>query len=155
MRKQVSVTIEGWTYELAQVGAVEGRALVLRFLKLLGRFAPMLAALGDTVKAAKTEDGSAPENDPTEAIEEIGAALTNIDGGELEPLWDAFAKHATVRGQDGKTRQNLAEVFDEHFAGEYFAMVRFFIESAKLNFGDFLGKALAQAGSPKKSAATP
>jgi len=132
MRKQQTVNIEGFTYELSQMGAVEGRALVLLFLKLLGRFAPLLA------KGAGALDA--------DALDAIGTAINTVDAKELEPLWDAFSRHAQVRSKDGKTRQVVSEVFDEHFAGEYFAMMKFFIESAKLNFGDFLGKALAQAG---------
>ncbi len=139
MRKQQSIAIEGFTYELSQMGAVEGRALVLLFLKLLGRFAPLFM--------------SAQKGLGADAIEAIGSAINTVDAKELEPLWDAFARHTQVRGKDGKTRMNLHEVFDEHFAGEYFAMVRFFVESARLNFGDFLDKALAQA-SDKPAAAT-
>ncbi len=146
MRKQTSVAIEGWTYELSQLGAVEGRALVLLFLKLLGRLAPALAAGLGAAKSAGSEAGVVTAlMDSPQVVGEIGQALTSIDSRELEPLWDAFARHAQVRGKDGKTRQALHEIFDEHFAGEYFAMTRFFIESAKLNFGDFLSKALAQA----------
>lgn len=142
MRKQQTVTIEGWTYELSQMGAVEGRALVLLFLKLLGRFAPIFA-------------NGAKEALDVDAIESLGAAINSVNAGDIEPLWDAFARHAQVRGRDGKTREALSDVFDEHFAGEYFAMVHFFVESAKLNFGDFLGKALAQAGSLPDADKTP
>lgn len=141
MRKQHPVTIEGFTYELSQLGAVEGRTLVLLFLKILGRFAPMLASASGALNG--------------DAIEAIGTAINSVEPKELEPLWDAFSRHAYVRGKDGKTRQLLSEVFDDHFAGEYFAMVQFFIESSKLNFGDFLGKALAQAGNLPPVAPTP
>lgn len=144
MRKQHPVTIEGFTYELSQLGAVEGRTLVLLFLKILGRFAPMFASAAGAMRTLNSE-----------AIEAIGAAINTVEPKELEPLWDAFSRHAYVRGKDGKTRQLLSEVFDDHFAGEYFAMVQFFIESSKLNFGDFLGKALAQAGNLPPVAPTP
>lgn len=156
MRKQQTVNIEGWTYELSQLGGVEGRVLVLRFAKLLGRIAPVIAG---AMKAAP--GGKVPAEGVVSAlldngvVEDFAIALNAIDANELEPLWDAFARHAQVRGRDGKTRENLHEVFDEHFAGEYFGMVRFFIESAKLNFGDFLGKALAQAGAQTDTEATP
>lgn len=138
-RKQQSIAIEGWTYELSQLGAVEGRTLVLLFLKLLGRFAPLLA------NGAKLD---------ANALDAISTAIATVDANELEPLWEAFARHAQVRGKDGKTRVSLHDIFDDHFAGEYFAMVKFFIESARLNFGDFLAKALGQAGA-HGDAATP
>lgn len=145
-RKQQTVTIEGFTYELAHIGAVEGRSLVLLFLRLLGRFAPLF------VKAKTARDAGKLD---ASVIEDIGFAINSVDPKDLEPLWDAFSRHAQVRGKDGKTRENLHEVFDEHFAGEYFAMVHFFIEAAKLNFGDFLAKALAQASELQGTTPTP
>lgn len=146
MRKTASVTIEGWTYELSQLGAVEGRTLVLLFVKLFGRFAPVLASgLKAAGKVESAEGMTAALLNSPHVIDDLAHAITNVDQKELEPFWDAFSRHAVVRGKDGKTRQPLHEIFDEHFAGEYFAMTRFFVESAKLNFGDFLSKALAQA----------
>lgn len=132
MRKQKTITIEGKAYHLSQLGAVEGRRLVLLLLRLLGRFAPLLAS----AKNALDKD----------ALESIGDALAAIDPKELEPLWDAFARHAYVVLPNGKL--SLHEQFDEHFAGEYFAMTQFFIESARFNFGDFLAKAFATANAP-------
>lgn len=153
-RKIITVTIEGWTYELSQLGAVEGRELVLRFIKLLGRFAPMIAS---AVKA-KADGGDGDEVASAvgaELIGEIGSTLATLEPKELEPLWDAFSRHASVKGKDGKSRESLHEIFDEHFAGEYFAMVRFFIEAAKLNFGDFLSRALAQTSAAPAAGTTP
>lgn len=141
MRKQKTVSIEGLNYDLSQMGAVEGRALVVLFVKLLGKFAPVLASGAEALNA--------------EALASLGSVLASVDAKELEPLWEAFAKHAFVRGRDGKTREALAEVFDEHFAGEYFAMVQFFVESSKLNFGDFLAKALASASAARATDQTP
>jgi hypothetical protein len=150
MRKQVNVTIDGFTYQLSQLGAVEGRELVVLFVKLLGRFAPMLAS---AVKSSKGTSGD--ELSSSGVVAEIAGAIGTLDPKELEPLWDAFARQAMVLGKDGKSRQPLNEVFDDHFAGEYFSMVRFFIEAAKLNFGDFLSRALAQSSATPAPGATP
>lgn len=148
-RKQKSVVIDGNTYELSQLGAVEGRELVVLFVKVLGRFAPLIAS---AASAQKAEGGA--EAKALELAEEVAGAIQTLDPKELEPLWDAFSANAMVRSKDGKGRERLNEVFDDHFAGEYFAMVQFFIEAAKLNFGDFLSRALAQAGAPD-AAGTP
>lgn len=150
MRKTVPVTIEGYTYEISQLGAAEGRVLVLRFAKVLGRFIPLLV---DAAKSAGQQDATAAKA-TLQIFEDVGAAINEVDPTELEPLWDAFARHAYVRGKDGKSRELLSEIFDEHFAGEYFAMVRFFVEAAKLNFGDFFARALVQASAADASGAT-
>lgn len=151
-RKQKSVTIrhtaDAFTYELSQLGAVEGRELVILFVRVLGRFAPMIVA---AMKASSGGDGIV----ASKMVEEVAALMQTLDSKELEPLWDAFARHASVRSKDGKSREVLSDVFDEHFAGEYSAMIHFFIEAAKLNFGDFLSRALAQASAPADTDATP
>lgn len=154
-RKQKSVAIDGWTYEITQLGAVEGRELAVTFIKVLGRFAPMIAS---ATKASKDETGltkAAALELVEELVGEIAPALQTLDPKELDPLWDAFARSTQVRGKDGKTREPLQDVFDDHFAGEYYAMVQFFIEAAKLNFGDFLSRALAKAGEQSVGGATP
>lgn len=133
MRKQKTATIGGFTYEISQFGAGEGRVLAVSFLRLFGKLAPMLAS------ASNAEEGSA------NRIQSFSAALSVIEPNELEPFWEAFAKHTQVRSKDGKGREALHEVFDEHFAGRYFEMSQFFVEAATLNFGDFLGKILAPA----------
>lgn len=149
-RKQKTVAIDGYTYALSQLGAVEGRELVVLFVKVLGRFAPLIVS---ATKAGKVEGGA--ESRAIEIAEEIGAAIQTLHPKELDPLWDAFARHAYVLSKDGKGREQLSEVFDDHFAGEYFAMVQFFIEAAKLNFGDFLERALGQASASQAADATP
>lgn len=157
-RKQKTVTIrhttDGYSYELTQLGAVEGRELVIQFVRLLGRFAPLIASATKATSTGKpgVDLSSAVASD---LVGEIGGTLIALEPKELEPLWDAFSRHASVRSKDGKSREALADVFDEHFAGEYSAMVEFFIEAAKLNFGDFLSRALAQASAPADTGATP
>lgn len=142
-RKQKSVIIEGLAYELSQMGAVEGRELVILFSQMFGRvFGKVAPFLGVLAKPASEATSASPD---TEAVLAIAEAINMIAPAQLEPLWEAFAKNAWVRGKDGKSRERVSDVFDDHFAGEYFAMTMFFVESAKLNFADFLAKAFAQA----------
>lgn len=162
MRKQKTVFIEGFTYEITQLGAVEGRELVILFSQLFGRvFGRLAPFLGVVSKKAKpkaedaAQDTAPPPTMDADAILAIGDAINSIDAKQLEPLWDAFAKCAWVLGKDGKSRQQVSEVFNDHFAGEYFAMTLFFVESAKLNFADFLAKAFAQADALKGPDPTP
>jgi hypothetical protein len=124
-RRTESVTIDGFSYDLTQLGAVEGRKLLIRFGQLMGRLAPVM------LSAAKL-DG--------DALAGVAETLDGLEPEKLEPLWEAFTRSAVVR--TNAARQPLADVFDDHFAGNYYGMVRFFIESAKLNFGDFLERML-------------
>jgi hypothetical protein len=149
-RQQKTVTIEGWKYELAQLGAVEGRELVVLFGRVLGRFAPLIVAAMKSRKAKVDTEAKA-----IDIAQELGEVMQTLQPKELEPLWDAFSRNAQVWSKDGKSREPVADVFDDHFAGEYFRMVQFFIEAAKLNFGDFLSRVLAQASALDAEDGTP
>jgi hypothetical protein len=133
-RRTETVAIEGVNYDLTQMGAVEGRRLSVLFLKVCG---PVLGHLDKL---------------DSEALSAIAGILGSIDEEKLEPLWKAYAKNAVAR-PDGK-RISLAEedAFDEFFAGNVFGMWQFFVESSKLNFSDFLARAMAGLGSENEKA---
>lgn len=137
-RKTERVAIEGVTYELTTLGGVEARELVVIFAKTLSGFVPLFTT-GAGLDA--------------QALSALSEALASLDPKHLEPLWDGFSRNAWVIGADGKTREKVADVFDDHFSGEYFAMMKFFFESARYNFAGFFGKALAESASASGSAA--
>lgn len=129
-RRTETVVIKGTPYDLTQLGGVEARRLSVLFGRVCGPVMAKLTATSLDEEAAKA----------------IGEVLADLDEEKLEPLWKAFAKHAVAR-PDGK-RIVLADdgAFDEHFAGEVFAMWQLFIESAKLNFSGFLAEIFGALG---------
>ncbi len=150
MRKTLRTTIDGHTYESAQLGAVEGRKLYLRFIKLLATFAPLLASLRTMLKDAKKSDGEVSlesligsiDNDTFMKV--LSEASAHLDPEEFEVCWEAYGAYCYFVFPGG--RQNLRECFDEHFAGRYGAMTKLFLELTKLNFGGFLAEVGSGAG---------
>ncbi len=146
MRKTLRTTIDGQVYESTQLGALEGRKLYLRFIKLLATFAPLLASLrGMVEEAKKSAEGGANSLDALVSginddafMAAISEAVTKIDPEEFEVFWNAYAEFCFVMHPNG--REQLSRCFDEHFAGRYGAMTKLFLELTKLNFGGFLAE---------------
>ena len=124
MRETKTVEIEGIRYELMQMGAVEGRRLSMLFAQVCGVLLPH-------IQKASVD---------SEALSAVAAALADIDPDKLEPLWKAYARDAVAKPNGKTIVLGDDDNFDDHFAGEFMAMWKFFVESSKLNFGAFLEK---------------
>lgn len=135
MRKQETVTIDGDEYEITQLGAIEGRRVLTKLLKLAG---PALGALAGAGKLDETAIGAA-----------LTSAAEELDEATLDSLCETFGANSTVRNGDRRPKLE-AVVFDNHFAGRYMAMTKWLIACLKLNFADFLeGSTLGNLPSEK------
>jgi len=115
MRETITKDISGVTYHIQQLGARQGRSIMTRLIRVVG------PALGET------ED-----LDLTKLFE----ALKEED---VEALCEAFAKTTRVVTGTNKERV-LGDIFDDHFAGKYGAMIKWVIACLEVNFGSFLAE---------------
>jgi hypothetical protein len=158
-RRQEEFTLDGETYRVTQLGALEGRRLMVRFVKGL---APMLeqikldfSAVGKGGKAGLV--GSLLEAQVEKTIlPAIGGFLEQLDEKLFEELCDKFARLTEVRVDDqhGERWPDLNKVFDDHFAGRYGHMLRWFLRCLAINGGDFLPD-LARMSRPAAATETP
>lgn len=106
--------IDGVKYRVTQLGAVDGRAVLLRLLKAFGPSAA--AMLGDNIAEA--------------------VAKLNLSEDDLSYFCQQFGQKTFVVLGDKTPR--LDNVFDEHFAGRYRAMILWLGFAVEVNFADFL-----------------
>lgn len=113
MRETVSKSIDGFEYQIQQLGAKQGKTVMARMLRV---FAPAAEA-----------------SDP---IAKLAAALTDA---ELDFLCDTFAKVTQFSAADKpQAVLRLSDFFDDHFAGRYGAMVKWLWACVEVNYGTFL-----------------
>jgi hypothetical protein len=131
--KTAKFQIGGRTYEATKLGAVTGRKLWLRLVKVLSHLLPVL---GDVQKALAAGDDA--KLSP-ELIEKIPGVLENLSEQDLEIFWSAYCANLWLLTPSG--RMALTEdLFDVHFSGDYVSMMKLFVELTKFNFGaSFLG----------------
>lgn len=133
-----SRTIAGTAYRVTQLGALEGTTLLVRLVKLLGpgvgsfiggagRGALNPASGADSVLAVGTG----------EAIHELCARL---DAAELASIIHIFAVQ-TVVVVSREQEPRLSDLFDDHFAGRYDAMLAWLRWCLEVNFASFFGAA--------------
>jgi hypothetical protein len=112
MRETKTVTISGVEYQITQLGAKQGRAVLARLLKILG---PAAEATNPVVELSKT-----------------------VTEDELEFLCSTFAKVTQFSPESGKLFL-LADQFDLHFAGKYGEMFQWLWACLEANYATFLG----------------
>jgi CYTH domain-containing protein len=137
-------TIGNHSYTVRQLGASEGRKMLMRLIKVLG---PVLSTLltGEGGKA-KVKGWSFLET----PLADIGKALLTfsdrISEQDLEYLCATLGMATEVHFPDGKTRPLTLEEQELHFAGRYSDMFRWLGFALEANYSDFFGSSSALAG---------
>ena len=124
-REPKNTTINGTFYEVMPLGALKGRSVFVRLLKMFG---PLFA--GD-----------------------IAAGLDHLSEDDFNYLCDVFAEYTNVRINE-KQMPVLKDVFDGHFSGKYLDMLQWLAFCVQVNFGDFykgLGKVADSAATDGKA----
>lgn len=135
MRETRSITIKNTPFTITQLGAMTGRKVLLRAVRLI---APVVRS------------GANREN--VEAV--IEAVLSNIEEADFDFMCDAFSGATSMKKMTTAKMPMLVDVpfnFDEHFAGNYTAMFEWLTAHIKLNFESFL----VEIGEMMKGLATP
>jgi hypothetical protein len=119
------------TFRITQLPAKRGRAMLVRFVRLLGPGAgAFVGGLGR---------GKAPSLDFA-AIVGVGDAVHDIclrlSDEELGAICDEFATH-TVVVQSREIELPLTKVFDDQFAGKYDEMLEWLKACCEVNFSSF------------------
>jgi hypothetical protein len=155
-RKVETFALDGEHYRVTQLGAVDGRRLIVRLIKTM---APLLRGV-EMAGAKPTPQGVLSRVLETSDGKVFGAVadfLQEFDGAFFEELCEKFASATEVRVTDGSTERwptLSTTVFDEHFAGRYGLMLRWFVRCLALNGADFLS-AFSSMSRPSPGAAAP
>jgi hypothetical protein len=139
------VQIDGVTFEIQPLGAIQGRRL---FTKLVAQLGPALSNV-----AAKSGD-----KQEALGLSLLGGLLERLDPAIVDELAGAFSACSTVELAPGQ-RQKLDRVFDDYFATKYSHLTRWLLECLRINFADFLAdgslmadlKAIGASTTPAKS----
>ena len=111
------------SYEVTQLGAIEGRRVFARLAQIMGGMVGALAAGG--------------KPNPVEAFKSFAEAL---EPEVMDFFCDTFTKVTQVHKPDGKVLF-LKDIFDDHFADNYGEMVEWLTFCLEVNFASFLGGA--------------
>jgi hypothetical protein len=117
------------TYRVTQFGAKQGRAMLVRLVKLGG------PGVGSFV-------GGVGRGDAMESALALGVgdALHDLAGrlneAEIASMMDEFAKF-TVLVQSADVELRLSDILDDHFAGAYDEMLQWVRFALEVNFASF------------------
>ena len=132
-KKEKSPAIDGFEYEVTQLGAIEGKRLLVTLSKIV------LPALGAGIKDApddltklslsklKLDLGSA-----------LSALVSSADVAAVDGIVNKLAETTEVYGPGfGDAGAPLMRNFDDHFAGRYESMVKWLGFALRVNYGGF------------------
>lgn len=118
--------IDGKQYKVTQLGAVQGRKVFTRLLRII---APLLAA-----------------KDPSLGLADVAAHITEAD---LDALCEVFAAKTMIpTTMSNGAEVPLAGVFDDHFAANYGGMMRWLMFCLEVNFASFFAETGLSAAPP-------
>lgn len=137
-------TIDGIDYRVTQLGAKQGRAIMVRLLQVV---APTLSKLSGA-NITKIEDIELSQIGPA-----LEALVAHANEEVLGELCSAFASRSSFR--DGQNWPELDRHFDMHFGGAYLRMFKWLVFSIEVNYADFFDAFReAQAKAAAKRAAS-
>jgi hypothetical protein len=129
-----SKTIGDYTYQVTQLGARQGRRVLVTLFRAIG------PAMADLAKAGK---GGAEES----LAAALGGLARSVTADDLDGLCEAFAASTkvllptqTVAGA-GTLPQDLSPIFDTHFRGRYSSMIGWLAFAIQVNYSDFFDAA--------------
>jgi hypothetical protein len=115
MRETKSVTIDGFQYQIAQLGAKLGKKVLAHLMRVIG---PAFEASDPVAKFAST-----------------------FTDDEFDYLCDTFVATTQFSAEDSPDKVFLLkDHFDSHFANRYGAMMKWLWACVDANFGTFLGE---------------
>ncbi len=120
-RANKTKTIGTSTYEVTQLGAIEGRRVFARLAQVMGGMVGALAAGG--------------KPNPVDAFKSFAEAMTPE---VMDFFCDTFSKVTQVHKGGGKVLF-LKDIFDDHFADNYGEMIEWLTFCLEVNFASFLG----------------
>lgn len=132
MIETVPKTIDGVQYKLHQLGARDGRHMLVRLTKVLG---PSLGRLAEIDKDRLSEAIAG-------ALYELSAHVTEAD---LDWICEVFGKRTEVELEGGKLMVLDLEAQELHFAGAFGSMIKWLGACLEVNFADFFAMSASAA----------
>jgi hypothetical protein len=129
-------------YRITQLPARQGRALLVRFVRLLGPGAG--AFVGGVGRARAGFDAALGLGIADAALD----LCTRLSEDELATICDKFAEY-TVVIQTREIERRLPDIFDDHFAGKYDEMLGWLRACCEVNFSSFFGGKSLGVGLPR------
>jgi hypothetical protein len=139
--KSETKVIGAHEYTVYQLGAITGREGLRRLTRLISPALPSLAAMFRDAGPEALAAG-------------LSALLEGLGAEDLAYFCDTFAPKSTVRLEDGKS-PNLKDIFDVHFAGNYYEMIEWLVFCFEVNYRGFFSGALAKLVSAIPAAPAP
>ncbi len=137
MRRTEKKVIEGITFEVNQLGAREGRRVLLKLGKVLGPVMGSLFELQDGIKLDVV-------------LYAVGQIVERISDGDLDDLCETMGKHTEFMPAGSTKTINLSMAQqDLLFAGKYHVLFQWLAFAIKVNYEDFisaLGMLVPQKG---------
>lgn len=127
-----SRVIGAHSYEVTQMGALQGRKVLTRLLKIVGPAYAMVSSKG--VEAALSEVVTALSEEDTEYFCSAFEPLTSVSIGDKKP--------------------RLSGIADIHFAGDYMSLIKWLVFCFEVNFSSFF-RDLKSAGAGRLASGTP
>jgi hypothetical protein len=127
-RETKSKQIGSHRYEVTQLGAIEGRAVLAHLMQLFGGMVSGIAG------------GGKPD-----MVSGFTALASSITPDRLTFFCDTFSPWTQVHKGPNKV-QVLKDIFDDHFAANYAEMMQWLAFCLEVNFASFLGESGALAG---------
>lgn len=124
-RRAEDKTIKGNKYRVMQLPGREGSKVAARLVQLLG------AGIAGMAKGVTDNDMKAA------AFTGLSTLLTSLKEEQVDYFCNVFMPLTQVTLPDGKTPL-LKDIFDDHFAGNYFEMFEWLKFCIEVNFGSFL-----------------
>jgi len=112
--------INGLDYKVVQLGAKQGRKVLIRLMKVGG--AGLAGLTGEQGLAG--------------VVAGLAAAVQNLSEEDFEYFCDTLSPVTEVTLADGK-RPQLNNAFDDHFAGDYGTMALWLAFALEVNFSSF------------------
>lgn len=150
--------IDGYTYEVTQLGNKKGRRLMVRLFKLVGpAAAEFLAALGGKDGKDMKSIGDLSTESLANAVADFADRITE---DELDHIVETLAAKTRVNQAGGGAMADLSsDVQDQLWAGSNTTMFKWLAFALEHNYRDFFGGlgslgalfSRAEAGSPSPS----
>jgi hypothetical protein len=119
-------------YRITQLPAKRGRAMLVRFVRLLG---PGAGAFVGGLGRGKASLDAALGIGIADGLHDL---CTRLNDEDLSAICDEFATY-TVVIQSRDIELQLSKVFDDHFAGRYDEMLAWLRACCEVNFSSFFG----------------
>ena len=136
MKKTETFEIGGSKYNITQLGGTEGSAFYYELVKALG---PTIRGKLENYKDLLALEG---KDETASSVALMSLFLEVYEALPLDlvsRLQTAFAKTTEVKMGDIMIGLSTGDIFDQHFAGKYEAMMQWLFACLKFNFVGFLG----------------